>query len=109
KRVMTAFRCCAIVPTYDNPATVADVVRRARAHVDEVIVVDDGSGAEGREACARLEAEGLAVVVHRARNGGKGAAVKTGLAAARDRGFTHAFQVDADGQHDLGRMPAFVE
>jgi glycosyltransferase involved in cell wall biosynthesis len=106
---MTELRCCAIVPTYDNPDTVAEVVRQARAHIGEVIVVDDGSGAEGREACAQLEAEGLAVVVRRDQNGGKGAAVKTGLAAARKRGFTHAFQVDADGQHDLERMPAFLE
>src|SRR5690606_34082484 len=44
-----------------------------------------------------------------AKNGGKGAAVKTGLEAAHEAGFTHAFQIDADGQHDLGAMPAFLE
>ena len=32
-------------------------------------------------------------------NQGKGAAVRTGLLAAYERGFTHALQVDADGQH----------
>jgi glycosyltransferase involved in cell wall biosynthesis len=106
---MNDLRCCAVVPTFDNPATIAAVVERARPHVEEVIVVDDGSGAEGREACAALEARGAAVVIRRARNGGKGAAVKAGLAAARARGFSHAFQVDADGQHDLDRMPAFLE
>lgn len=106
---MSDFRLCAIVPTYDNPATIRAVVDRLRAHVDTVIVVDDGSGAEGRAAVEALGEEGLAIAVHRERNGGKGAAVKTGLLAAKERGFTHALQVDADGQHDLGDVPRFVE
>ncbi len=42
-------------------------------------------------------------------NGGKGAAVKTGLALARELGFTHALQVDADAQHDLDDVPRFLE
>lgn len=106
---MSAFRCCAIVPTYDNPETVRGVVVALRAHVEDVIVVDDGSAAQGREACAALARDGLAVVVHRARNGGKGAAVKSGFEEAIARGFTHALQVDADGQHDIARVPAFLE
>jgi hypothetical protein len=34
--------------------------------------------------------------------------VKTGLRAARELGFTHALQLDADGQHDLGDIPRFL-
>ncbi|MFW6051016.1 MAG: glycosyltransferase family 2 protein [Myxococcota bacterium] len=102
-------RACVVVPTYDNPRTVRGVVEQARAHLPHVLLVDDGSGPEGREACEALAAEGLAEVIRRDRNGGKGAAVKTGFEAARARGFTHALQVDADGQHDLGRMPAFLQ
>jgi glycosyltransferase involved in cell wall biosynthesis len=74
-----------------------------------VIVVDDGSDEPGRHECERLAARGLAHVTHRPRNGGKGAAVKTGFSVALERGFTHALQVDADGQHDLARAPAFLE
>ncbi len=103
-----AFRCCLLIPTYDNPRTLAEVVRRGRRFLSEVIVVDDGSGAEGRAACERLASEGLAHVVHRERNGGKGAAVKTGFEEARRLGFTHALQVDADGQHDLDSAEAFL-
>jgi len=88
--------------------TLRRVVDAIGAHVDEVIVVDDGSGPEGRAACEALASEGLAHVVHRAKNGGKGAAVKTGFEAASERGFTHALQVDADGQHDLERVPAML-
>jgi glycosyltransferase involved in cell wall biosynthesis len=55
-----------------------------------------------------LQERGLAHVVRRPHNGGKGAAVKTGLAAARDLGFTHALQLDADGQHCATDIPRFL-
>lgn len=103
------FRPCILIPTYDNPRTVRDVVLRAREHLADVVVVDDGSGPENRAAVEALGHEGLAHVTHRSANGGKGAAVKTGFAFARSLGFTHAVQVDADGQHALADVPAFVE
>ncbi len=106
---MSEFRPCVLVPTYDNPATVRDVVLRARAHLADVVVVDDGSGPAGRAACEALAAEGLAHVIHRARNGGKGAAVKDGFRAARAKGFTHALQVDADGQHAIDDIPRLLD
>ena len=102
------FRVCAVIPTFDNAATVRDAVLAVRAHVPDVVLVDDGSGPEGRAACEELAAEGLVELVRRGANGGKGAAVKAGLAAARARGFTHVFQVDADGQHDAARMADFL-
>lgn len=106
---MSAFRPCGLVPTYNNPATVRGVVTRLRDHLDDVLVIDDGGGSAAREVLESLAREGLARVHHRARNGGKGAAVKTGLALARELGFTHALQVDADAQHDLDDVPRFLE
>jgi len=102
-------RITGLVPTYDNPVTIRRVVEQLRGHLDHVVVVDDGSGPEGRSACEALARDGLADVIHRPQNGGKGAAVKTGLARAHALGFTHALQVDADGQHDLDDVPRFVE
>ena len=99
----------ALIPTFDNPRTVRGVVERVRAHDLEVVVVDDGSGSEGRAACAAIAEAGLATVIHRPTNGGKGAACKDGFHRARELGYTHAFQIDADGQHDLEQIPAFVE
>lgn len=102
------FRIAAVVPTYDNPVTVGRVVAGIRAHIADVIVVDDGSGPDGRAACAALARDGLAIVHRLERNGGKGAAVKAGFEVAHERGFTHVFQVDADGQHDLACLPQFL-
>ncbi|MCB9897781.1 MAG: glycosyltransferase family 2 protein [Planctomycetes bacterium] len=105
---MSAFAVCAVIPTYDNPLTVGAAVRAVAEHVPDVFVVDDGSAAAGRSACDALAAAGLCRLVRHDGNRGKGAAVKSGLRAARELGFTHALQVDADGQHDVARIPAFV-
>lgn len=51
--------------------------------------------------------DGVEVVTH-SHNLGKGAAVKTGLRRAWQRGFSHALQIDADGQHDLDDLDAFL-
>jgi glycosyltransferase involved in cell wall biosynthesis len=101
-------RTCAVIPTYNNPLTIAAVVAAVRQHLDDVLVVDDGSHAEGRRVLDEIAGTGAARVIRRARNGGKGAAVKTGLAAAKELGFTHALQIDADGQHDTADIPKFL-
>lgn len=103
------FRPCVIVPTYNNPMTVREVVKRVRRHCPDVIVVDDASDEPGRLSCEAIAADGLARVARRQSNGGKGAAVKTGFEVAHEVGFSHALQVDADGQHDIERIPHFLE
>jgi glycosyltransferase involved in cell wall biosynthesis len=105
---MSSFRIAALIPTYDNPETLRSVVEGVRRYVSDVLVVDDGSAAPTRELCLALVEEGLAAVVHHDHNQGKGAAVKTGLRELQARGFTHAFQVDADGQHAVVDMPRFL-
>ncbi len=104
-----SFRPCILIPTYDNPRTIRRVVERCRAHLADVVVVDDGSADPGREAVEALGREGLAHVHRRPVNGGKGAAVKTGFEVAASLGYTHALQVDADGQHQLDDVPRFLE
>jgi polyprenyl-phospho-N-acetylgalactosaminyl synthase len=102
------YRPCALIPTFDNPMTIAGVVTEARRHISEILIVDDGSGDEGRRATDAIERQGHARVTRRSRNGGKGAAVKTGFGVARELGFTHALQIDADGQHDPDDIPRFL-
>lgn len=105
---MSGVRLCAVVPTYDNPETIGGVVDRIRGDLPSVFVVDDGSGEAGRAACNALAASERAVVVRHPVNRGKGAAVRTGLERAQAAGFSHAFQIDGDGQHDLDAIPGFV-
>jgi glycosyltransferase involved in cell wall biosynthesis len=105
---MSTFRPCVLIPTYNNPVTIRGVVEHARRYLSDVIVVDDGSGTEARAACEALAREGLCTLVRHAENAGKGAAVKTGFRLAQQQGFTHAVQVDGDGQHALDRIPHFL-
>jgi glycosyltransferase involved in cell wall biosynthesis len=101
-------RTCAVIPTYDNPRTVAGVVTEVGRYLPDILVVDDGGHEDARRVLDEIAARGAARVIRRARNGGKGAAVKTGLRAAQELGFTHALQIDADGQHDTNDIPKFL-
>ncbi|HET9621043.1 MAG TPA: glycosyltransferase family 2 protein [Kofleriaceae bacterium] len=101
-------RLCAIIPTYNNPQTVAEVVARVRAHVADIVVVDDGSVEPARGIVRALGDAGHCHVVVRPHNGGKGAAVKDGLRWARDHGFDYALQIDADLQHNTDDIPRLV-
>ncbi|MDO5531457.1 glycosyltransferase family 2 protein [Sutterella sp.] len=100
-------RICAIVPVYDQPAKLPDVVTGLRQLGLPVLIVDDGSHEETRQVCDRLAAPGVKVIHHQ-KNQGKGGAVMTGLGAAARAGFTHALQVDADGQIDLSVLPTLM-
>jgi glycosyltransferase involved in cell wall biosynthesis len=101
-------RLCAIIPTYNNPQTIEEAVARVREHIPDVVVVDDGSAEAGRLVAQKLADSGTCQVVFRPQNGGKGAAVKTGLAWAHEHGFEYALQIDADLQHNTADIPKLV-
>ena len=112
-RTATAFRACAVVPVYDHEHAIGAVVEGLGAAGLPCILVDDGSGGPcarelDRIAAASRGATPGVTLVRRAVNGGKGAAVSDGLRAALAAGFTHALQVDADGQHALADVPRFL-
>jgi glycosyltransferase involved in cell wall biosynthesis len=100
---------CVLIPIHDHGATIAEVVKGLAPAELPCLLVDDGSGPATREAIARVAREHAFVeVLRRACNGGKGAALKDGYRAALARGFSHAVQLDADGQHDPADVPRFV-
>lgn len=94
---------CAILPTYNHVHNLAELCQRLLLHVEQVFVVDDGSTEPVAGQIQTLNGERITVLV-RSQNGGKGAAVKFGLAHAIRCGFTHAVQMDADGQHDVAAV-----
>lgn len=96
---------CVLIPALQAAATVGDVVRDALKYVPHVFVVNDGSW-DGTGDVAR--AAGAEVVDHPI-NLGKGQTLKTGLRYAHRLGFTHAVTLDADGRHDPGDLPSFLE
>jgi glycosyltransferase involved in cell wall biosynthesis len=78
---------------------------------DDVFVVIDGS-TDGSDANLEDLAIGrnVRLRVHRLpENGGKGAAIRRGIALAGAEGFTHALAMDADGQHPSDHIVRFME
>ncbi|HET7299918.1 MAG TPA: glycosyltransferase family 2 protein [Oleiagrimonas sp.] len=102
------FKPCAVVPVYNHHVCLDKVVTALRGHGLPVCLVDDGSDAATREVLETLAARPGVECLHLAANQGKGAAVMAGIAHVGSQGFTHALQVDADGQHDLDDVPQLV-
>lgn len=104
-------KTCVVVPHYDHLEQFARFFPRLAATHLPVIVVDDASPADTVGALERMLADSPndTTLVRHDRNRGKGGAVMTGLRAAGEAGFTHALQIDADGQHDAGDIDRFLD
>lgn len=102
-------KVCAIVPVYRHEKTSRNVVKSLVDFDIPVILVDDGNAAEGHEILVQIAKDfaDVELVTHKC-NRGKGAAMRSGMEAAVAAGFTHALQVDADGQHDMGAISLFI-
>jgi hypothetical protein len=93
-----------VVPVFNEAETVGDVVAAARAY-GPVLVVDDGSRDDGAEIARRAGAE----VIRHPRRLGKGAAIRTGIAAARERGASAVVTLDGDGQHSPADLELLLD
>jgi glycosyltransferase involved in cell wall biosynthesis len=100
-----------IVPVFNERNTVAEIMRRMRAVTLpddlelEVVVVDDGSSDGTDKILSALEDSTVRVISHRV-NSGKGAAINTGLEAAR--GDLVLIQ-DADLEYDPNDWPKLIQ
>jgi glycosyltransferase involved in cell wall biosynthesis len=97
----------AVVPAYNEAATVRDVVAGIREHAPtfDVLVVDDGSTDDTR----RLAQDAGATVLHHPFNLGIGGAVQSGFFYALEHGYDFMVQIDGDGQHDPREIERLVE
>jgi glycosyltransferase involved in cell wall biosynthesis len=104
---LRALRRIAIVPAFNEEASVAHVIDELRAFDPEleIVVVDDGS----RDRTTEVARNRGAHVVRLPFNLGIGGAVQTGFRYAWEHGFDVAVRVDGDGQHDPGELGAVLE
>ncbi|WP_244816395.1 glycosyltransferase [Caballeronia sp. Lep1P3] len=102
---------CIVVPIYNHKDAIGDTLARLSVHGLPIFVVDDGSDAATQAVLAKLACyyRKQMTLLRLPVNGGKGAAVMAGLRAARRAGYTHALQIDADGQHDASDVPRFLD
>ena len=94
----------AVIPCYNEEATIGSVVLRAKRHVSKVLVIDDGS----TDDTAKVAKDAGAVVLSHKVNKGKSAGIKTGFKYALINGFDYVVTIDGDGQHNPDEIPAVL-
>jgi glycosyltransferase involved in cell wall biosynthesis len=102
---------CIVVPHFDHVAEFRTMLPRLSAQGLPLVVIDDASPEEAFNALQLLLDEHTdgSILIRHTGNLGKGGAVMTGLRAALDAGYTHALQIDADGQHNATDIARFRE
>ena len=98
-----------IVPCYNHADAFTKVADKLSKFQEPVIVVDDGSSAVQSKKIKNICTAHKFFYLKNLKNGGKGAAMITGFKFAIAKGFTHALQIDADGQHDIRDIPLFFK
>ncbi|WP_038266825.1 glycosyltransferase family 2 protein [Xenorhabdus cabanillasii] len=100
---------CVVIPCYNHGATMSAVLERLSSCQLHCFIVDDGSEITTQRCLEKLAAAIPNVTLIRlGQNQGKGGAVIAGMRAAANAGYSHALQVDADGQHCLEDIPRFL-
>ena len=105
------FKVAIVIPVYDHETAIISTLERLLTYACPILLVDDGS----HKKC-QLVLEGLCEkfpervsLLRLEQNSGKGGAVKQGLRQLLSETYTHAVQIDADGQHDHSDLPTFLE
>ena len=93
----------AILPAYNEEIAIGSIVLRSKKHVDNIIVIDDGSSDDTSKVA---ELAGAEVIKHDC-NYGKGTALKTGFDAAPNSDII--ITMDADGQHNPENIPELIK
>ena len=94
----------AVIPCYNEEATIGSIVIKTKRHVDKVLVVDDGSNDDTAKIA---RAAGARVILHK-KNFGKSKAIKTGFKYALDKDFDYVVTIDGDGQHNPDEIPVVL-
>ncbi|MDD1822204.1 glycosyltransferase family 2 protein [Photobacterium sp. ZSDE20] len=105
----SSYKACFLIPCFNHGATMPAVVSSLHGFELPIIIVDDGSELTTKQFLAPLAENSNVTLVTLKENQGKGGAVKAGIKKAQQLGFSHAIQIDADGQHDLEALPSLIE
>ena len=97
-------RTCALIPAFNAAPYIANVVKGTQPHVEQVVVIDDGSG----DGTAQVAQAAGATCLRSDTNCGKASALRTGIAFACAQDFTHAITLDGDGQHLPEDIPVMI-
>lgn len=99
-------RTCVLIPSYNEEATIGEIVRKLKEMDLEAIVVDDGSS----DNTHKIASENGAITLRHAKNLGKGASLKEGFdLILKTTNFDAVIIMDGDGQHSPDDIHKFIE
>ena len=101
-------KTCLVMPVYNHHQAIVQITDALKDAELACFLINDGSSEDCTTVLREFAAkEKWMTLYERSENGGKGAAVMDGLKLAIKEGFTHAIQIDADGQHCLDDISKF--
>jgi glycosyltransferase involved in cell wall biosynthesis len=99
-------KVCVIIPTYNNSATLAEVITDVSQYSNNIIVVNDGS-TDSTEVIAKSFSQ--VQLISYSNNVGKGWALRKAFIYAIEHNYKFAITIDSDGQHFAKDLPAFID
>ena len=106
KEKVDVLNVCVIIPTYNNAATLANVIEDVSQFSNHIIVVNDGSTDSTADIVSNYP---LVQFISYPKNVGKGWALRQSFKYASQKGYKYAITIDSDGQHFAKDIPAFIE
>ncbi|MEX2336691.1 MAG: DUF2062 domain-containing protein [Fulvivirga sp.] len=107
KSLFKTYRCCVVIPTYNNEATLEQVIHDVLVYTSDVIVVNDG--ATDRTPQILADFDGQIKVLSHEKNRGKGRALQNAFKYALEQGYDYVISIDSDGQHFADDLPDFLK
>lgn len=98
-------RYTAVIPAYNEVATIGSLVEQVQQYLDQVIVVDDGSS----DGTSNQLHDKNVTLLRNKNNLGKGASLKRGFDVTTAQGIDGVITMDADGQHLAADIPKLLD
>jgi len=106
RQKLREYKCCILIPTFNNDRKIAGVLKDVLEYTDQVIVVNDGSTDDTKKVVASFS---NIHVIGYPDNKGKGSALRMGFAEALRSGYQYTITIDSDGQHRAEDIPVFID
>jgi glycosyltransferase involved in cell wall biosynthesis len=100
-------KCCVIIPTYNNQASISKVIDDVLLYCNDVYVINDGSTDDTLSIINKYKDQ--VKIISYKNNKGKGYALRTGFKKTYEDGYLYAITIDADGQHFASDFEGFLK